>query len=114
MDAAEQSAFDKMKSDLATATSERDAGVTEVAKVKRDGEKMIDDATGLQRLVDDQKKQLTDLAKGIASGAAGGGGKPAASGAAASDQDASGWWQRLKDDLDSIYYWPQKPPGKSD
>ncbi len=114
MDATEQTAFDKVKADLAAAVKDRDEGKIEIQRVKTTGEKLIDDAATYQRTIDDQKKQMADMAKGIAAGAAGGGGKPAASGApAAGDADTRSWWEKLKADFDKLYYWPQEPPAKT-
>ena len=102
----EQSTWDKMKADLAKVTGERDTNRGEVDKVKRDGEKLIDDAATLQRTVDDQKKEIRDLAKGIASGAA-------SSSRSSSNGDADKPDRKpfsIGRFFNQLWYYPQEPP----
>jgi len=102
----EQSVWDKMKADLSKVTGERDANRGEVDKVKRDGEKLIDDAATLQRTVDDQKKEIRDLAKGIASGA--GSGSRSSSNGDTDKPDRKPF--TFTGFFNTLWYYPQKPP----
>ncbi len=108
-----QQELDALKAKMAGAETERDKAKADLVEVKSTAEKLLDENAGLSRAADDAKKTIDKMASGLTGGGGGSGGTPPSGDQAAQGDDKRTFWNKITDGIDTIAYWPGKPPEKT-